>query len=179
MKILIAFFSHAGENWADGRVVKLEKGNTNAAAEIIRDQVGGELFEVRALKPYPADYRELIARTKQELDEGARPELAAWPDSLDGYDLIFIGYPNWWNTMPMPMYTFLGRFDLTGKTLAPFCTNEGGSMGMGEREMRTAAKGANVLPGLSIRGADIGAETARIRDWAERIVKGAEHGTDI
>ncbi len=178
MANLIVYFSHAGQNWVNGQVVTLEKGNTLRAAEIIRDTVGGELFEVRAKEPYPADYQALVARTKEEFEKGLRPELAAWPDGLEKYDLLFIGYPNWWNTMPGPMFTFLNRYDLAGKKLAPFCTNEGGSMGMGEREMSRLCRGAEVLPGIAVHGADIGTEKeqSRIAAWARSIAEGAPTG---
>ena len=175
MANLIVYFSHAGENWVNGQVVRLEKGNTFRAAEIIRDAVGGDLFEVRAKEPYPDDYQALVARTKEEFENGLRPELAEYPAGLDDYDLIFIGYPNWWNTMPGPVFTFLSGYDWNGRRLAPFCTNEGGSMGMGEREMGRLCKGAEVLPGLAIHGADVETEKEkkRITDWAERIMHNA------
>ena len=170
---LIVYFSHAGENWVNGKVVHLPEGNTFRAAKIIRDAVGGELFEVQAKVPYPTDYQALLTRTKDELDSGARPELAAYPDTLEGIGLIFVGYPNWWNTMPAPMVTFLTKASLAGKQIAPFCTNEGGSMGMGEREMTRLCPGAEILPGLSIHGADVGTEkeAARIREWALKIAQ--------
>ena len=170
MANLIVYFSHAGQNWVNGEVVTLEKGNTCRAAEIIREAVGGDLFEVRAKEPYPEDYQALVARTKEEFENGLRPELAEYPASLEDYDLIFVGYPNWWNTMPGPMFTFLSHYDLSGRRLAPFCTNEGGSMGMGEREMARLYKGAVVLPGLAVHGADI--ESAQVQDriaaWARK-----------
>ena len=118
MANLIVYFSHAGENWVNGQVVRLEKGNTFRAAEIIRDAVGGDLFEVRAKEPYPDDYQALVARTKEEFENGLRPELAEYPAGLDEYDLIFIGYPIWWNTMPGPVFTFLSHYDWSGRRLA-------------------------------------------------------------
>ena len=169
MAHLIVYFSHEGQNWVNGEVKDLPKGNTERAAEIIRDAVGGDMFRVEAKEPYPEDYQALIARTKEELDEGRRPPLRIAPPSLDKYDLIFVGYPNWWNTLPMPMVTFLTLAETAGKRLAAFCTNEGGSMGMGEREMRRFCPGAQVLEGLAVKGAEVEKEAARLSAWARKI----------
>ena len=170
-KNLIIYYSRKGENYWNGGFKDLKKGNTEIVAEYIQKAVGGDLFEVRAKEPYPDDYQALVARTKEEFENGLRPELAEYPAGLDDYDLIFIGYPNWWNTMPGPVFTFLSSYDWNGRRLAPFCTNEGGSMGMGEREMGRLCKGAEVLPGLAVHGADVGTEKEqnRIAVWAERI----------
>ena len=70
------------------------------------------------------------------------------------YDTIFVGYPNWWGTMPMCVYTFLEQYDLTGKKIVPFCTNEGSGMGGSERELKKICKGAEIASGLSIHGAE-------------------------
>ena len=86
--------------------------------------------------------------------------------STGGYDAVFVGYPNWWGTMPMCVYTFLEHFDLTGKTIAPFCTNEGSGLGGSERELKKICKGATVLPGLSIHGAEAAKSEAKVSAWA-------------
>lgn len=135
MAILIAYYSRRGENYCSGTVKSLPKGNTERAAEFIHSAVGGDLFEAETVTPYPESYRACTEQAKAELHDNARPELKAYPD-LAGYDTIFLGYPNWWGTMPMCMFTLLERYDLTGKTIVPFCTNEGSGMGSSERDLK-------------------------------------------
>lgn len=93
--ILIVYYSRKGENYWGGSIKNLEKGNTEIVAEMIRDAVGGDLFEVDTVHSYAADYNTCIEEAKKELHENARPELKRYIDSLDGYDTIFVGYPNW------------------------------------------------------------------------------------
>ena len=111
-KTLIVYYSRKGENYWNGSIKNLSKGNTEIVAEMIADMTGGDLFEVETVKPYAADYYTCIDEAKKELSEGARPEIKAYADSLDGYDTIFVGYPNWWGTMPMAMFTFLEHYNL-------------------------------------------------------------------
>lgn len=168
-KTLIVYYSRKGENYVNGSIRNLSKGNTEVIAEMIADLTDGDLFEVETVKTYPADYYACIDEAKAELRQGARPELKAYPDSLDGYDTIFVGYPNWWGTMPMAMFTFLEHYDWSGKKICPFCTNEGSGMGSSERDLKKVCAGAAVEKGLSIHGA----EAARSRDRVEAWVKSA------
>ena len=94
-KTLIVYYSRKGENYWNGSIKNLSKGNTEIVAEMIADITGGDLFEVDTVKPYAADYYACTDEAKAELQEGARPELKEYLDSLDGYDTIFVGYPNW------------------------------------------------------------------------------------
>lgn len=105
--ILIVYYSRKGQNYCSGSIRDLEKGNTEIVAEMISNLTGGDLFEIETVKEYPADYYACTDEANQELKSDARPELKAYPDSIDGYDTIFVGYPNWWGTMPMAMFTFL------------------------------------------------------------------------
>ena len=144
MANLIVYYSRKGQNYWNGSIVDLAKGNTERVAEFVQKAVGGDLFEIETVREYSKDYMVCIEEAKAELREGARPELKKYPESIDQYDTIFVGYPNWWGTMPMCVYTFLERFDLTGKKIVPFCTNEGSGMGGSERELRKICKGATV-----------------------------------
>lgn len=126
---LIVYYSRKGENYWNGSIRNLTKGNTEIVAEMISDITGGDLFEVDTVKTYPADYYACIDEAKEELRRKDRPEVKAYKDDLEGYDTIYVGYPNWWGTMPMVMFTFLEHYDLTGKKIIPFCTNEGSGMG--------------------------------------------------
>lgn len=166
MANLIVYYSRKGQNYWNGSIVDLAKGNTERVAEFVQKAVGGDLFEIETVREYSKDYMVCIDEAKAELREHARPELKRYPDSIDQYDTIFVGYPNWWGTMPMCVYTFLEHFDLTGKTIAPFCTNEGSGLGGSERELKKICKGATVLPGLSIHGAEAAKSEAKVSAWA-------------
>lgn len=164
-KSLIVYYSRKGENYWNGSIKNLSKGNTEIVAKIIADMTGGDLFEIDTVKPYAEDYYACIEEAKKELRNHARPELKAFPESLDSYDTIYVGYPNWWGTMPMAMFTFLEHFDLSGKKICPFCTNEGSGMGGSERDLKTLCKGADVRKGLSIHGAEAAWSRSKVETW--------------
>ena len=147
-KVLVAFFSRTGENYATGYI---EKGNTHIVAEMIAEETGGTLFHIEPVTPYPEDYTECIQVAKKEKNENARPAVKADIKTED-YDVIFIGYPNWWGDMPMAVYTVIGKHDWTGKTVVPFCTHEGSGLSGTERNLKNACKGATLLEGLAMRG---------------------------
>ena len=101
-KILVAYFSRSG--------------NTREIASQIHKNVGGDIFEVQAVKPYPSDYNALVKQARQELESGYKPALKTKIENIKSYDLVFIGYPIWWSTFPAPVKTFLSENDLSGKT---------------------------------------------------------------
>ena len=170
MANLIVYYSRKGQNYWNGSIKDLEKGNTEIVAEFIRNAVGGDLFEVDTVKPYSADYYVCIDEAQQELRENARPEIKGYVEDISKYDTIFVGYPNWWGVMPMCMCTFLEHYDLSGKKIVPFCTNEGSGMGGSERQLKTVCKGANVVNGLSIHGAEAAQSEAKVAAWAKKNV---------
>lgn len=147
--ILIAYFSRTGENYGVGYI---EKGNTSIVADIIAEQTGGDLFEIRTLSAYPDNYEETTDIAKQEQKENARPELADNLEDISDYDVVFIGYPVWWGDMPMAVYTFLERHDLSGKTIVPFCTHAGSGLSSTESSIAALFPNATVLDGLAISG---------------------------
>ena len=149
LKILIAYFSRAGENYNVGLI---EKGNTEIIAEIIAEQTGGDLFHIETVHPYPVEYDACTEAAQQELHDQARPELTASVNNFDDYDVIYLGYPIWWSDMPMAVYTFLESYDFTGKTIVPFDTNEGSGLASTVNSIRNTCVGANVLDGFAIRG---------------------------
>lgn len=148
-KILVAFFSRAGENYAVGHI---EKGNTHIIAEMIAAETDGDLFHIEPVAPYPDDYTECTEVAKRELNAKARPSIKG-DIKVEDYDIIFIGYPNWWGDMPMHVYTFIEKHSWQGKTVIPFCTHEGSGLSGTENKLKTACKGATVLKGLAVRGA--------------------------
>lgn len=96
---------------------------------------------------------------------GARPELKQYPEEFEKYDTIYLGFPNYWSTMPMAVFTFLEHFDFTGKTICPFCTHEGSGMGSSEADIRRFCPGAKLKKGLAIRGGSAGSAEQEIRRW--------------
>lgn len=148
-KTLVAFFSRAGENYAVGNI---EKGNTHIIAEMIAAETDGDLFHIEPVAPYPDDYTECTEVAKRELNAKARPSIKG-DIKVEDYDIIFIGYPNWWGDMPMPVYTFIEKHSWQGKTVIPFCTHEGSGLSGTENKLKAACKGATVLKGLAVRGA--------------------------
>ena len=166
--ILIAYYSRKGENYWDGQIINLAKGNTEAAAEMIQKAVGGELFEIDTVKTYSPDYTTCTQQAQEEFRAQARPELKRYPESLDKFDTVFVGYPSWWGTCPMAVFTFLKHFDLSGKTVIPFCTNEGSGMGNSERDLAKVCKGAALKKGLSVRGCKVMQSETVIADWAKK-----------
>ena len=169
-KTLIVYYSRKGENYWNGSIKNLSKGNTEIVAEMIADITGGDLFQVETVKAYPDDYYECIDEAKKELREGARPELKKFCDNFNNYKNLIIGYPNWWGSMPMAMYTFLEHYDLTGKRIIPFCTNEGSGLGSSERDLKKICKGATVEKGLSIHGAEAAESRSKVEAWVRKMM---------
>ena len=169
-KTMIVYYSRTGENYWNGSIKNLEKGNTKTVAEMVADMTGGDLFEVETVKTYPEDYYQCIDEAKAELQRGDRPEVKAYADDLEDYDTIYVGYPNWWGTMPMVMFTFLEHYDLSGKRIIPFCTNEGSGMGGSERDLKKICKGAKVEKGLSIHGAEAAQSRSKVEAWVRKMV---------
>ena len=162
---IVIYFSRKGENYWNGSMKMLEKGNTEIVAEMAAELTGSELFQVEAAEPYPEDYRACVAQAAKEWKEGARPEVRAYPENLDAYDRIYLGYPNWCGTMPMVMFTFLEHFDLTGKQIFPFCTNEGSGMERSETDLKQVCRGAKIEKGLSIHGAEAAQSRRLVEEW--------------
>lgn len=168
-KVLVAFFSHTGENYNVGYI---EKGNTHIIAEMIAVETDGELFEIKTVKPYPKEYRSCIDVAKQEKETNARPELQS-DIQVEDYDVIFIGYPNWWGEMPMAVYTFIEKHYWQGKTIVPFCTHEGSGLSGTKQSLEKSCKGSIVLQGLAIRGsvAQKSQEEAKktVQSWIKKL----------
>lgn len=168
--ILIAYFSRPGNNYVNGRIVNLQVGNTEIAAHKIKEMIGRELFKIDPVRKYSEDYQACTEEAKQELRENARPELSVYPESLEGFDTIILAYPNWWGTMPMPVWTFLEHFDFTGKVIMPLCTHEGSGMGTSEADIRRLCPGAQVKKGLVIQGGKVKDADRIISDWLRKSI---------
>lgn len=155
-KVLITYFSKTN--------------NTKHLAEKIQSHVGGKMFHLTTAIPYPVDYRETTRIAREELDNNQRPELAHTisPEEMKEYDIIFIGYPNWWNTLPMAFFTFLEQFDWEGKTVVPFCTHGGGGLGRSISDIRTLCPGAKVIDALAVNGTSVDNADKEVLMWLRR-----------
>lgn len=168
-KCLIAYYSRKGNNYVSGRIVDLPVGNTETAANMIQEMTGCDMFHIEAVKPYPKDYTEATEAAQEELHANARPELTNHMNDMDSYEVVFLGYPNWWGTMPMPVFTFLEEYDFSGKTIIPFCTHEGSGLGHSEKDIAKLCPKANTMKGLAIHGSHTGAAKKDITNWLSKI----------
>ena len=164
-KILIAYFSRADYNYVHDRLVNLTVGNTEVAAKMLSKLTGGKLFKIEPLYKYSADYTTCTKEAKQELRTQARPELSDYLVSIEEFDTLILGYPNYWGTMPMPVCTFLEKYDFSGKTILPLCTHEGSGMGKSENDIKKLCPGADVRKGLAILGSEVNDAEDEIERW--------------
>ena len=157
-RILIAYYSRSG--------------STRDVAKQIHARVAGELFELKTVHRYPDAYRPTTEQAKREQEEGFRPVLASPVVGMASYDTVFIGFPNWWGTLPMVFFTFLEQYKLAGKTVIPFCTHEGSGFGRSLDDIRARCGDARILDGLALRGGGVdrvGTDSARedINRWLD------------
>lgn len=148
-KVLVVYFSRTGEQYSVGNI---KEGNTAIIAKMIADRTGADLFEIKVVKDnYPARYDELTKYAKIEKQQNVRPEIVGNISNIDDYGTVFIGYPNWWADLPMPVYTFLEGYDFSNMTVIPFCTHEGSGLGGTQNKVQVATKG-KMLNGLGVYG---------------------------
>ena len=167
MAELIAFFSRGDENYVNGMIKTLEVGNTAVAADFIQEITGADLFQIQPMQAYSKDYNECIEQAQADQKRNARPELKCYPESFDRYDTIYLGYPNYWGTMPMAVFTFLEHFDFNGKVIRPFCTHEGSGMGSSVRDIKKLCPNAEVKAGMAIHGGSVKRARKDIEKWIE------------
>ena len=166
-KTLIAFFSRADENYFGGAMRYVKTGNTELVVNRMKELIDADTFKIEMKNPYSPVYMTCIDEAKKDLHDNARPALASDIDSIDGYDTIVLGYPNYWGTFPMAIATFLEAHDFTGKTILPLCTHEGSGMGKSESDVKKYAKGADVKKGLAITGSTAGEAKAKVSKWLQ------------
>ncbi len=168
-KCLIAYFSRKGQNYVSGSIVDLKVGNTEVVGKMIQKITGGDMFHIESVTAYPKDYTETTEVAKNEQRTKARPKLTGHVENMKAYDIIFLGYPNWWGTMPMSVFTFLESYDFSGKTIAPFCTHEGSGMGHSEKDIAKACPKAAVLEGIAIHGTSVASAESEVSSWIDRL----------
>lgn len=149
----------------DGKVL----GNTQYVAQLIQEMTGGDIFRIVPQTPYPTDHRTLVDLAKEEQNANARPAIAGTVN-LAAYDIIFIGYPNWWADMPMILYTFLEQYDFSGKTIIPFCTHGGSGFSRTIRTIQDKQPGATVIrDGYSLSRSRMERAPSGVAEWLKEI----------
>ena len=151
--VLVAYFSRSG--------------NTQTVAQFIAGAVSCDVFRITTLNAYPEDYDEMTALAREEQNNNARPELASHVEDMSRYDTVFLGYPIWWGTVPMCVYTFMEEYDFTGKRVIPFNTHGGSGLGRSITDIKAALTGANVDDGFAVRGTEAAGSQARITGWVK------------
>lgn len=168
-KVLLAYFSRAGENYFNGGRTVLEVGNTKVLAGMIAERVACDVYEIEAVDPYPEGYDETVARNVAEQQADARPAIANPFAGIDQYDTVLVGSPIWNVRAPMIMSTFTESFDFAGKTVHPFTTYAMSGLGNTERDYAESCPGATIGEGLAVRGEEVRDGGPAVDAWLQRI----------
>lgn len=175
--ILISYFTAAENSGVDaiasasyttidGQAV----GRVRAVADMIQENVGGDLFSIHTSVVYPTDGGELIDYAAEEQDENARPELTSHIDNLDQYDTIFIGYPNWWADLPMAVYSFFDEYDFSGKTIIPFNVHNGSRFSRTIQTIEELEPNATVVEdGFTVSEQTVDQAAPDVAEWLENL----------
>ena len=158
-KALVIFFS-----WS---------GNTRGVAAEIHKKVGGDMVELELIKPYSTSYNSCLDEAQRDQKQDARPELKTRIANLGQYDVVYLGYPNWWATIPMPIATLLESYDFSGKTIAPFCSHGGGRLGQSVTDIAKLAPKAKITEGLSVHYSGGSSLSRDIDNWLRKNGLGA------
>ena len=170
MANLIIYYSRKGENYVNGTITNLERGNAEVLATYVQEATGADMFQIEPVKEYPADYMACTEEAKKELIKKARPELKNYLDSLDGYSHIFMIGPCWWGTFPMPVFSQIERLDWKGKNISILMTHEGSGLGNCEKNLKKICKGARFGKSLAIFGHQTPDCKEQVQQWAEKQV---------
>ena len=168
-EVLLVFFSRAGENYFNGGRKDLTVGNTEVVAGMVRDALRCDVFQIKAVDPYPHSYDATVQRNVREQNDNARPKIVNLPASLGGYRTILIGSPVWNVRAPRIMLTFAERYDFAGKTIYPFTTYAMSGLGSVVDEYSAACRGAKLGEALAIRGEDAEGSRKAVDRWLRRI----------
>lgn len=174
--ILIAYFTAAENSGVDAEasasystVDGENVGRLRAIAEMIQENVGGELFSIQTEETYPVGIDEVIDQAADEQSEDARPALSTHIENLDDYDTIFVGYPNWWADMPKPLYTFFDEYDFSGKTIVPFNTHNGSGLSGTVGTIEELEPDATVTEGFTISERNVPDAAPEVAEWLSEI----------
>ena len=154
-KILIAYFSHTG--------------NTHKIAKQIHTNVGGDLIEIETIDEYPVDHSEVLEQARKEINAGYKPALKTRIENIGEYSVVFLGYPNWWSTIATPVSAFLTEYDLSGKTIAPFCTHGSGGLARTVETIKKLCPDSKVLDALGITNSRVNEAEGEVSNWLSHI----------
>ena len=154
-KILIVYFSHTG--------------NTRKIAKQVHTNIGGDLIEIETIDKYPADHNEILEQARKEIDAGYKPALKTKIESISEYTVFFLGYPNWWGTIPTPVSAFLAEYDLSGKIIAPFCTHGSGGLARTVETINKMCPDSKVVDPLGIGSSRVNEAESEVSEWLSRI----------
>lgn len=179
-KILIAYFT-----WSDNTVVEnpnsidvdaetsasvLSPGNAELIANWIAEETGGDLFSIKTQNKYSSDYDECLNQARKERDNNERPALVGRVNNIDDYDVIFLGFPNWWYTCPMAVFTFVESYDLEGKTIIPFCTHGTGGLSRTIRDLKNILpENCEVLEAIGVYRPEVKNSKNKVLDWLKKL----------
>jgi flavodoxin len=152
---LSAYFSHSG--------------NTRVIAHQIHENIGGDIVEIVPVDPYPRDYDAVVEQARKELDKDYRPRLKTKVENMGSNNVVFVGYPIWWGTIPRPVATFLTEYDFSGKTIVPFCTHEGSGLGRSVTDIKVICPHSTILDGLAVRGSNVKNAQNEVTGWLQEM----------
>ena len=148
---LIAYFS-----WS---------GSTEAIAEMTQEITGADIFHIETVKPYPKGYLRTVRIAKKELKNNERPKLTSKVSDMDSYDVMYLGFPSWWGTIPMAVCSFLESYDFSGKTIIPFCSHGGGGIGRSVDTIKKICPKTKVENAIALYGGSVNASKQEVKDW--------------
>ena len=154
-KVLVAFFSYGG--------------NTRKLAENAARYTGGDLFRIETEKAYAEDYDTCLEETAREMEQNARPALTTHVENMEEYDVVLLGFPIWWGSMPMAVNTFLEEYDFEGKIIAPFCTHGGSGLGSSVTDIEKLCPDAETADGLAVYGSRADQAGEQVAEWLEKL----------
>lgn len=155
MRALVVYYSHSG--------------NTKRIADMIQKKMGADLLEIKPVVPYPVSYDEVVEQAKKEIRAGFVPEIQKTDVDLSKYDTIFVGTPNWWSTIAPPVAAFLKEQDLTGKTVAVFCTHGGGGLGRVKSDVEKLCPESRVMKCFETYGNGGGRAEQLVDEWLGKL----------
>ena len=169
-KVLIVYFAVAENSDVDAVssasvVAGTSDGMSKFIADIIAERTGGELFSIRTEEKFPGQYEPLADRAKEQQNNGELPPLTSHIENLGDYDVIFIGYPVWWYTLPQVMFSFFDEYDFAGKTIVPFVTHYGSRDGGTFRTIAELEPDATVLQGIAVHQNDVANCREDVLEW--------------
>jgi flavodoxin len=168
-KVLLAYFSRAGENYNYGGRTYLEVGNTEVVAGMISRLIACDVHRIEPVNPYPEDYEATVAQNAREQEANARPAIANPLASIASYDIVLLGSPIWGGRAPMIMSTFVEGFDFTGKIVFPFTTHAGSGLGTTVSDYTASCPDATIGEGLAVRGEEVQEAGAAVESWLRRV----------